>query len=258
MTNEDEVLRQTEIILNESADAIQAAAQHDKRQALVTGEQNAWESDPLTDSEVYDVWVYDVEFQGTPASLAEWNATGVLENVPTAYVSQSMTANSCLSVSRAIISGDNTPSDVKELVSDSAFFFGLAMAPAYNDPRGLMVRTQAFASKDENSRPSEADDRMDVVVTCCLLYDTMVLISRDDKGEYLTEPTYIDVIAYDGSNHQDVYKCAEWLSDVHGEVCRHVYMAINIPLVMKTKDPEMWEATKQDLLARKNQQTEQE
>jgi len=257
MTDEEDVLRQTEKILNEGLRSLEAGSKGDKQQALRVGEQNAWESDPLNGDDVYDVWVYDVEFQGTPETLAKWNETSPIHDVPTAFTSSHLAANSCLSVSRSIVAGAHTPDDIKELLTEPAFFFGLAATPVYNDPRGLMVRTQAFATKLDDVRPSQADDRISVVVSCCLLYDTMVIITRNEEtGEYMGDPTFIDVIAYDGDNHKEVGKCANWLGAKYGEVCRGVYNAINIPLVMKTLDPEMWEATKQDLLAR--QQPEQE
>ena len=258
MTNEEAILREADAIL--AAAHKEEARQVDEsvKDALVRAEQAAWESKPLTE-DTYDVWAFTKKYSGTPEGLREFRKHAEANDPTVKSVEGSAwhggTANACICLEHLLTAvPDETPETVKAVLFAPAFVIKLHTTDHFDGAplEGLFVRSQAWASQQLDKRPSDADDRADVVVCVGILRDTMMKFTRDAKtGEPFGagKPEFVKVVRHDGTNHDEVKECFHDLGETHGDLAQGLYGAVYMPKAMRGEDPELWDAMVTDFLA---------
>ena len=204
MTEEEKgVLSEAEGILAEALKQELKQYKDTTQEAMVLGEHNAWSHEPL--DTVYDLWVFGKVFVGTPDELADWKKAREADK-STVHVNTSAmdkgTANACVQMTKAFAAKAKMPENINALLADPRPMMMVHEASdVFGEVCGLMIRTQAFASQRKDTRPSEADDKFDVTVSASVLDGQMCLIARrQDSGEMLEEPRFIDVAEWKGDN----------------------------------------------------------
>jgi len=264
MTNEEAILKETESII---AAALAEETKHEEdslREAIILAEQQTWQAKPMTDDSVYDLWVFTKQFQGTPEELAEFRKTMEAKEPDAISVEgsawQDGRANACISLEHLFSAvPDKTPVNIKEVLSDASFVMGLHCAPRFEEHRveGLMIRSLASARAVDEGKGTE--DVKDIVMTAVVLGDKLAVIPRlQATGELWQEPVFTTVVRLSDDNAELVKECWSELDDSHGEVAKLLYGALNMPRVLQQRDPEIWEAMKQDFLAGQAKEDEQE
>jgi hypothetical protein len=256
MTEEEKgVLDEAEGILAEALKQEMSQYKQTTKEALVLGELNTWKQDPL--DVVYDLWVFGKVFVGTPEELNEWRKAReedpATQHVETSAI-QNGTANACVQLTKAMVANERMPENVNELLgAPQAMFMVHDAHERFGEVCGLMIRTKAFASQtasDTGKKPSESDDKFDVTVCASIMDGVMCFVSRrDDNGELLTEPQFVETAEWRGDNAHELKECMEYLSEHHGGTAGLLFGAMYLPIAMKAMDPELYEAAKQDFLA---------
>lgn len=258
MTNEDQVLNEAEQILRDAFMTQQDNSNASLEMAIKVAEEKAYKDNPLhEDACVYDFYLFQNEFQGTPDQMAEFKRKVADEKgkeIPSIMAAIGEEPNACVSCSLILASQEGNPANVKDVLFNAQFPLSLHTYPGFQDAEicGMMMRTLA------NATPENSGEVVEAIVTSVVLNDRMGNIARrTDTGEVM----YCDfhpLASWKNSDPDEIKQCADIIIDKYGKIPAALYSAIHLPLAIKRNDPEMWEAQTQDFLADKAKETEQE
>lgn len=223
--------------------------------AITLAEQKAYDENPLAEDEcVYDFYLFQQEFQGSPDQLAEFKRRVVQENpnIDSVHASVNEEPNTCVSCMLILKATAESPADIKECLYDKRFAIAIHTHFKDHEIVGLMVRTLAETINEDDGTKTEA------IVTCCVINDRIGnIVRRTDNGEVQFKQFY-PVASWKNSELDTIKECAEILSDKYGNIPAALYMAVHGPQAAKRTDPEMWDAAVSDFLDSKSKETEQE
>lgn len=272
MTEEEALFTEVDNILKDANDQEVERYKQYVKTVATTVEQTL--HDEYGVEETYKLFTLNMAHKGTPESIQEFKskATEKEPNVVSLTVQDDQdTINACLEMEVAFVAQEGMPPDINGLLGEKQAML-LCHAKRENLV-GFVVRTGGWASrsaKDNDIRPSEADDRMSITMTIYYVANLMIVIPRDDETGALMEDGIqtIDVFnpsadvkdKYEGlSNGEVAEMCAKWLDNAHGRTAAAIYRAFAFPKALMFDDLEMYKAiTKDALLAAASKETEQE
>lgn len=255
MTNEEQVLAEASKIVSQAADDYAVKRRAWAQDMFDKMESALWQDDPL--AATYDLWAMRLAYHGTTDGVKDF-AAKVQANDPTATVldtaaSDEMEANACLGLQHCWTAEPGMPESINGVLSEMTPIMMLHETTPLGKLAGILIRTKAFASQKTDTRPSEADDRIDVIVTTACMGGYMYSqVRRESDGSVLADQSMlIEVQEYDpeAKNANAVGAQAMSLRDNTGELAFLLYGALYMPKVMKDRDPDMYEALSKDVLS---------
>lgn len=272
MTEEEALFTEVDNILKDANEQETERYKHYVKSVALTVEQTL--HNEYGAEETYKLFTLNMEHKGTPESIKEFKskATEDQPNVVSLEVKDDEDdINACLGMEVAFVAQEGMPPDINGLLREKQAML-LCHAKRENLV-GFVARTGGWASrsaKDNDIKPSEADDRMSITMTVYFVGNLMVVIPRDDETGAVMEDGIQTIDVFNPSadvkakyeehtNAEIAEMCSGWLDQTHGRTTAALYRAYAYPKALMYDDLEMYQAVIKDaLLAEANGETEQE
>jgi hypothetical protein len=248
--NEDEkLLAETAEIINNAATNFKGDYTEYRRQVAIDLEETLWQEYGVC--ETYVLWRLGLAHKGDKDSMTKFKDelnTKAGEQIQEIKVNHQFDqdVNSIVRMDMAYFAREGLPDTIKGLLNNTALMTRLHRG---DDFVGLVARTGAWASQQDDVKPSESKDRQSITVTTIAINGLMTIIARDDKtGKRMDTTLSLSYFVPSTKKHGNKVKsCFIQLTEEHGEMPAAVYAACSFPLLAKIIDPQMFAACLKDL-----------
>lgn len=258
MTNEEAVLAEAETVVSQAVTEYISKKKQWALDMFNKMEESLAKSEPLTST--YDLWAARLAYSGTTDGVVDF-AARLKDNDPEVQVlstsaSDELEANACVGLQHCWTAEPGMPENIKGVLSEMTPVMMLHQHTDLGELAGILVRSKAFATENLDVRPSEADDRVDVIITSVVLGGYLYTrVRRESDGslfpsEAENKPSLIEVAHFEKPDDKNnIAKQALALREEHGELAFLLYCALYMPAVMKVADPALYDAMMKDALS---------